>query len=175
MPSLIPKTKPVPAPLDLREVFESEKCANTLARVVRYIKPAFENCSRRSAADIRREGVITEEFCIEMPTRAAFDSEIELCRAIMDFSEKLIGENVMKDVLNRFIETHTVVYAAGTENKAWLKAGESESFFASPGFILSVSSEGKAETYIVNNVQLWLVYLLKKDAPGVEFKLERLK
>jgi len=114
MPSLLPSTIETPDLIRLNEVFRSERTKATTERVLKYLGRVFDTASNRPEAERDHPFLIVEEFDLFMPTERAWLDELALCEAILHHADGRMTDLAIKDVLDRFIESHVYVYERGT-------------------------------------------------------------
>jgi hypothetical protein len=114
VPSFIPKKKYVarswPEYVDLDALFESEKYRSSVSRAIAYLYQVHVGHSDGSYERTGRPGVITEQFCLGMPTEAAYLTEIELVNAIHGHALGNIDDENIKVYIKKYLDTHTFVY-----------------------------------------------------------------
>jgi hypothetical protein len=116
MPSLIPRKYIAAQPLNLDEVF-GERTAATRDRVITYISKIYREFAN---VPFEKRSGSTEEFFLTMPTVAAWDTELQLCDAILKHSLAQITDEDIKVVLKNYLDTHTFIYKDGIRE---LKSG----------------------------------------------------
>ncbi len=157
----------VPVALDLRFVFDSDKTTATVGRVIKYIGNIYRNYSNKSRSETEREYFIVEEFFIAMPTRAAFESEIKLCKAINEHTSGLINDGDIKTVLSEFACAHTFVYQ-NLERDA--KVGDLYDW-ANVDLYYLIAETDKNIAFTCNYIQAKLIKLMHED---LKFRLIKL-
>jgi hypothetical protein len=123
MPSFIPKKaqapKDWPAYVDLDELFESEKYQRSVSRAIAYLFQIYASHSDGSYERTGRPGVITEQFCLGMPTEAAYLTEIELVNAISAHALGNIDDENIKVYLQKYLDAHIFIYKE--VKKTWVQ------------------------------------------------------
>jgi len=164
MPSLIPISQPKTPAIDLRRVFGSPITTATIGRVVKFLSAVYFAHSNKSYEEIFRENFITEEFCLCMPTVAAWDAELKLCTAIERHAAGVISDGDIKTVLSEFVAAHTFVY---TDSGRTTKNGDCSVWLKDVDLYLLESGD---QSFVCNPVQAWLVSLIENK----KFKAVRL-
>lgn len=157
----------LPASMDLEFVFESETTRPTVERVIKFLRPVYENFTGRSFEDISRENTKTEEFLLQMPTEAAFASELRLAGAILDHADGKVSDLEIKAVLDEFIATHTFIYF---EEKRECKKGDFDKW-AEGCELVYIREINTDFGFTCNFIQAYLVKFLHDD---LNFKMVRL-
>lgn len=158
-----------------REVFSNDE---TNSRVVRFLSKAYFEHSDKSFEAVSRPVAFTEEFFMAMPTRRAFDAEIELCEAILAFNQNKIDGESCKVALEKFLYSHTFVYSwqnFGTLNATIERTIKDDSEFVFEETCeLFLFSFGE-KSFVCNAIQMWLIYLLERSKDvNLNFKAVRL-
>ena len=155
MPNLLPIKSTSPAP-DLAAVFDDSITTATVERVIKFLSPFYFEHSNKSFDERARPNFITEEFCLFMPTRAAWASELRLCEAILGHAAGKSDKQI-KAVLIEYLASHTFVYS---DAGGFVKSGEIDNWTHDVDLYYLEFENNSA---VCNPVQAWLVKFLEKD------------
>lgn len=100
-----------------------------------------------------------EEFYLLMPTEAAFECELGLCRALMQSGDPKF-ELILDMSFRDYLDTHLFVYIPG---KREIKRGDPANWYQ--GTLLRLTTAPR-EAVVCNPVQLWLFHLLNPLVKG---------
>lgn len=180
MPSFIPKkTQSVrswPPYVDLDELFESEKYKPSLSRAVLYLYSVYVSHSDGSYERTGRPGVITEQFCLGMPTENAYLAEIELINGISSHALGNIDDENIKVYLKNYLDTHIFIYREAAKNK-WVQEFKS-GYSRRTGFdvpLFYVDGPQIAHRGVFNAIQLKLFLSFQQQAGNnAQFSISKL-